>query len=168
MTDINAPDIVSFSRLSRTIADIKDRADTTRIESVTGRRDDVTAATNGNVGGAHLLKKAVDDVRAYQDLLALSRTRTQLVQSALSAVDGEAVRLGGDTLAAIGRTDEAALATLSKDAEAAVTNVFSVLNITQGDRALFSGDATDRLPFGDPAQLIEDVRANRRRRRRCC
>lgn len=159
MTNINAPDLVSFARLSRTIADIKSRADVARGESVTGRREDVTAATNGDVGSAHLLKKAVADARSFQELLLVSKIRAERTQNSLGAVTGEAVRIGTDALAASGRNDSYALNTLAAEARAAVFNVFSSLNVTEGGRALFSGDASDRLPFGNPEVLLSDIEA---------
>ncbi len=159
MTNINAPDLVSFARLSRAIADIKSRADVARSESVTGRIQDVTAATNGDVGSAHLLKKAVDDAQKFQELLVVSQIRAQRTQTSLESLGGDAVRIGTEVLAASGRDDSYALSTLAADARAAVFNTFSVLNVTEGGRALFSGDASDRLPFGDPAQLLADVEA---------
>ncbi len=159
MTNVNSPNILSFTRLNRAVADIKARADTTRIESVTGRREDVTAATNGDVGSAHLLKKAVDDARAYQQLLTLAQIRAERTQTSLSALGGEAVRIGTETLAASGRDDTGALNALGADARAAIANIFSVLNVTEGGRALFSGNASDRLPLSDPAQLISDIEA---------
>ena len=159
MTSINAPDLVSFARLSRAIADIKSRADVARGESVTGRREDVTAATNGDVGSAHLLKKAVADAQAFQELLVVSKIRAERTQNSLGAVGGEAVRIGTDALAAIGRNDSYALNTLAVEARAAVFNVFSSLNVTEGGRALFSGDASDRLPFGNPEVLLSEIEA---------
>ncbi len=159
MPSTTAPDLVSFSRLSRAITDIKGRADTARIESVTGRVEDVTAENNGDVGGAHLLKKAVDDVNAYQGLLKLAQNRATRTQTALDALGEEAVRIGTETLSATGRGDDGVLNSLATDAQAAIFNVFSVLNVTEGGRALFSGDASDRPPLGDPAQLLADVEA---------
>ena len=159
MTSIGSPNIVSFTRLSRAIADIKTRADTARIESVTGRREDVTAATNGDVGSAHLLKKAVEDAQAYQQHLVLAQIRAERTQNALGALGGEAVRIGTESISASGRNDLGALKALGADARAAIANIFSELNVTEGGRALFSGDASDRLPFGDPAQLISDIEA---------
>lgn len=159
MTSVGSPNIVSFTRLSRAIADIKGRSDTARIESVTGRREDVTAATNGDVGSAHLLKKAVEDAQSYQQLLVLAQIRAERTQNALGALGGEAVRIGTETISASGRNDAGALNALGADARAAIANIFSELNVTEGGRALFSGDASDRLPFDDPAQLISDVEA---------
>ncbi len=159
MTNINAPDLVSFTRLSRAIADIKSRADIARSESVTGRREDVTAATNGDVGSAHLLKKAIDDARSFQQLLVVSQNRAQRTQASLDVIGGDAVRIGTEALSANGRDDSYALNTLAADARAAVFNAFSALNVSEGGRALFSGDASDRLPFGDPEQLLTDVGA---------
>ena len=159
MTSINAPDIASFTRLSRIVSDVKARADIARTESVTGQRQDVTAATGGDVGGAHLLKKALEDAQAYQQSLKLAQIRAERTQTSLAAVSGDAVRIATEVLIANGREDEYALQTQAADARATVYNIFGVLNVTEGGRALFSGDAADRLPLGDPDQFLADVEA---------
>lgn len=159
MTSINAPDILSFSRLSQQITDLKNRADAARAEATTGRRHDLTAATNGDIGGAHLLKKAVNDVQAYQTLLKLAQNRSQRTQIALGALGGEAVRIGSETLSAAGRQDQQAIAALSSDARAAISNIFSVLNTTDGGRALFGGNVTDRAPLAPPEAMLADIDA---------
>ena len=54
MSNFAVPDILSFSRLSQSISNLKSRADVTRTEAVTGRYEDLTARLNGDVGGASL------------------------------------------------------------------------------------------------------------------
>ncbi len=159
MSTFFVPDMLSFSTLSRNVSDLKARADTTRTESVTGRHDDLTKHLGGDVGSAHLLKKAVDDVRLFQQNLALSKARAETTQLALNGVSADSNRIATDTLAALGRNDTTVLTTLSDDAQTAVSAVFSALNTVFGGRALFGGDVTDRAPLAAPEQLISDVQA---------
>ncbi|NOX93623.1 MAG: hypothetical protein GXP04_00575 [Alphaproteobacteria bacterium] len=157
MGGIGVPNILSFSRLSRIVSDIKVRADVTRTEATTGRREDITAAMKGDVGGAHLLKKAIDDTKSFQSLLALGQNRSQRTQSALALLGIDAVRIGAETLGASGRNDTQALVSLAADARGAISSIFSALNTTDGGRALFGGDVTDRPPLVAPEQLLADI-----------
>ena len=157
MTNVNVPDILSFSRLSGAVSDLKTRAETTRTEAVTGRYEDITAANNGDVGNAHLLSKAVEDVQSYQRNLSLAENRAQRTQLVLNTLTTESNRIASESLSAVGRGDEATLRTNAADAKAAVTIIFAALNTTEGGRALFGGDVTDRAPFASPDQLLSDV-----------
>ncbi len=157
MSSAGIPNILSFSRLSRIVSDIKVRADVTRTEATTGRREDITAAMNGDVGGAHILNKAIDDTKSFQSLLALAQNRSQRTQSALALLGIDAVRIGTETLGASGRNDLPALEALASDARGTISTIFSALNTTDGGRALFGGDVTDRPPLASPEQLLADI-----------
>ncbi len=159
MSSVNAPDILSFSRLSRIITDIKTRSDITRTEATTGRREDITAATNGDVGGAHLLKKAVDDLKAYKSILTLAQARSQRTQSVLGGIGSDAVRIGTEALGASGREDQQALTAITADARGAVYSIFGSLNTIEAGRALFGGDVTDRPPLASADLLLADIEA---------
>jgi len=159
MSSISAPSILSFSRLSRIVTDIKARADITRTEATTGRREDITAATNGDVGGAHLLKKAVDDVKAYKSLLTLGQNRAQRTQSVLGGIVGGSVRLGTEALSALGRGDQQALDAIAIDARSTIHGIFGTLNTVEAGRALFGGDVTDRPPLASADLLLADIEA---------
>ena len=84
------PDLLSYSNLSRNVADLKARADITRTEAVTGRYEDITAQTNGDIGSAHLTKKALDDVTAYKQNLTFSQNQAASAQT--THCDGSARR----------------------------------------------------------------------------
>ena len=157
MTGISVPDSLSFSTMSRNVADLKARADVTRNESVTGVYDDLTKHLDGDIGGAHLVKKALDDVKSYQSNLSLAAGRAESTQTALGNVNSQGNRIATNALSALGRNDERILTTTVDDARAAIIEVFSALNTTYGGRALFGGDMTDRPPLASPDQLISDV-----------
>lgn len=159
MNSSGVPDILVFSRLSKSVADLKGRAQTTRTEAVTGRYEDITAATKGDVGSAHLLNKAIADVQAYQQNLALGENRAQRSQSVLNVLATQSNRIATESASAVGRNDLTTLRTNAEDAHASITSIFAALNTTEGGRALFGGDATDRAPLGSPNNLITDVKA---------
>ena len=159
MSNFGVPDISSFSRLSRQIADIKARANTTRTEAVTGRISDVTAAVKGDNGGVNLLHKAVDDARAFQYNLSLAENRAQRSQSVLSFVGSHGARIGSEALAALGRDDPSTMRVIAEDAKTALQSIFASLNTTEGGRALFSGDVADRSPLTSSEQMLSDVSA---------
>ena len=155
----SVPDLLSSSRLSRNIGDLKSRADVTRTEAVTGRYEDITARNNGDVGGAHLAKKALDDVVAYTELLKLSQNRAAASQSVLDTLNTDGSVIATEALAAFGRDDQTSLETSALEARSAISGIFASLNTNIGGRALFGGDVTNQPPLAAPEQLIADIEA---------
>lgn len=153
------PDILSHARLARAVADMKARADTARTEVVTGRYEDITKAMNGDVGGAHLMLKAINDSKGYQTSLGLAEARAQQTQTTLATLTFETRRIATDAMSFLGRGDEAALATSAADAKAVLSTIFAALSVTSGGRSLFSGDAVDRPPLAPLDNLLADVQA---------
>lgn len=153
------PDLLSYSNLSRNVADLKARADVTRTEAVTGRYEDITAQTNGDIGSAHLTKKALDDVTAYKQNLTFSQNQAASAQTVLDSVNTDGARIATEALAAAERGDSAALRTTVEEARAAIQSAFAALNTSVGGRALFSGDVAERAPLASPDQFIADIEA---------
>jgi flagellar hook-associated protein 3 FlgL len=146
-------------RLSRIISEMKARAQQARTEAVTGRYEDATKAAGGDIGGVHLLQKAVDDAKVYQTTLSLAEIRATRTQTVLGGLTSESTRLGTAAIAALGQADEATMKTLAKDARETLQTIFAGLNTSDGGRALFSGDALDRPALGSVDQLLTDVQA---------
>ena len=159
MTNISVPDVLSFSRLAQNVSDLKTRVDNTRTEAVTGRYQDLTTQLKGDVGGAQLLRKAIDDVKLFQDNLALAASRAQITQSTMGNIGSESSRIATELLSAVGRGAEATIDVLADDAKAALTVSFASLNAVYSGRALFAGDETNAPPLASVDQLIADVEA---------
>lgn len=153
------PDLLSFSTMSRNVGDIKSRVDVVRTEAVTGRIEDVTAHTRGNVGEAHLLKKAVDDVAAYQENLTFAIGRASATQTSLDSITTDSSRISTAALAAVQRDDETVLRSSAAEARGAITTIFSALNASVGGRALFGGDVAEQFPLAPPETLLADIEA---------
>ena len=157
MSNLTVPDLLSYKTMSRQLSSLKTRMNTTSVEAVTGQYEDVTAAAHGDIGGVHLVKKALEDVQSYQKSLTLAASRATATQTALDNLNTEGGRLATQAISAIGLNDDTSLKTTADDARAAISSIFSSLNTRFGGRALFGGDVTDASPLADPQQLLEDV-----------
>jgi len=153
------PDVLAHSRLARIIADMKSRADTARTEAVTGRYEDITKAVNGDIGGAHLVLKAIDDAKSYQTMLSLAESRAAQTQATLVNLTDQSRTISTDALSFLNRGDNDSMKTIAADANASLSVIFSSLSVSVGGRSLFGGDAVDRAPLGDVEDLIADVGA---------
>ncbi len=151
------PDLLTFQRQTRLTADLKSRLEQTSREAVTGRREDIAQAVNGDVGSVHLLEKALNDIKVDSRINALSGARIDLMSSSLRAVRGVVNGLDITALAALTIPDDFGIGTVSKQAEANLRSVMSLLSTTHGSRKLFSGDATDQIPLANPDTLLADI-----------
>ncbi len=153
------PDLLNFQKRTRIASDIKARLEQTSIEAVTGKREDVTKAVNGNIGGVHLLQKALDDIEQDKRINSLTGSRLALTNTALSSIRTVIDGLGTSGIIAVSNQDAFTLATIADQAESDLRNTISLLNTSHGSRKLFSGDATDKSPLASPDALLADVRA---------
>ncbi len=153
------PDLLSFRRFNRVTFDLKQKLDQTSIEAVTGLREDVTAATNGDIGGALLINKAITDVDSRNGLYQLAKTRMTLVGETLEGARTTMDGIGTRVLTVINSTSDTGLRTIIREAETSLRTIFSALQVNHANRNLFSGDATDTPPLGDVTQLLNDVRS---------
>lgn len=143
---------------SQNIADLRARSQTVAQEAVTGQHADLTKHLGGRIGKAMLAQKAVDDIAAQREQLELRSGRLSIVQRSLAQiqdrVDGIDVRM----MTAVGFGDTAGRNAAARDAATALQDSFNALNVRYGDRYLFSGEATATAPFGNPQDLLADIR----------
>ncbi len=157
MLNIGTPDLTFFRGLQRSISHLKNDLAVTSREAVTGRREDLTVATGGNIGNAHLLQKSLNDVTAGQQRLALVEGRISLIDGALEATRNITNNIGVRSLSALSIGDQIGFSAISREAEADLSEIFAVLRVRQGDRNLFSGDATTATPLAPVETLLADV-----------
>jgi flagellar hook-associated protein 3 FlgL len=153
------PDLLSHARTNRITDQLKTQLERTSVEAITGRREDITAATGGNVGSAHLLKKALDDVDRQAQIFSTSATRLDLMSQALKGTRETVNDLDIRGLAALTLNDDTAINVLIDEAETSLRQVFSMLNVNHGDRNLFSGAATNQQSLNDVDTFLNDVKA---------
>ncbi|MCI5045176.1 MAG: hypothetical protein MRY72_10810 [Aquisalinus sp.] len=155
----SVPDLLSARRFNRTTLELRQRIEVVSQEAVTGRRQDLTEATRGSVGEAHLLNKAVQDIDSRLNLYKVSDTRISIMNQTLSGARQTMDSIGVRVLTVLGSNSDAGIDTIIQEAETSLRTIFSSLQINQGSRNLFSGDATNVSPLGDVDQLLSDVRA---------
>lgn len=153
------PDLLSYSRQSRITADIKSRLEIVSNEAVTGLHDDITKVTGGNVGGAHLMKKALNDIAQNTRLNSLSSTRLEMITNSLNGAREAVNGIDVQAIIALNSNNSDQLANISAGADANLRSVMSALSSKHGSRNLLSGDATDLPPFAGADALLDDVRA---------
>lgn len=153
------PDIISFTRLTQATHQLKARMTTVSEEAVTGRHADIAGATGARIGEAHLLKKGLDDIQSRISLYGVVSAR---IDTMITSLDGVRSAIGdipadATTIAQTGSPN--AMKPIASSAKSGIQSIFTMLNVGQGGRTLFSGDATQTTPLENVDQLIEDVRA---------
>lgn len=152
------PDLLSFTRRNRTTAGIKARLDIVAKEAVTGQRADLTEATNGRVGNAHLMRKALNDIEQGTRINALSTTRLDLISQGVSGARTAMNGIDTRALIALNSSGSAGVETIADEAEANLRSVMAALSTKHGTRNLFSGNAPGQAPFADADVLLDDIR----------
>lgn len=159
MTTIGAPTLLTHLRLSGATAQLRREAQTARTEVVTGRIADLPKALGRNIGKAHLLRKAVDDIAVQREGIARANLRASVAQQTLADISNGAAALNADLTAALGRGDETAIAVAGASAHDALAAAFSRLNVRVEGLSLFAGDAADQNALGSADTLITDISA---------
>lgn len=151
------PDSLMTAKLSRTVADLRERISTTAQEAVTGRYSDLTEHLGGRIGRAMLGQKAITDIAQQRTRLSLREGRLDVMQRSLTTIQENTIGLDTRMQAAIGSNDPIARSSVVRDARAALQDAFSTLNTRHGERFLFAGDATSTQPFAAVADLLDDI-----------
>jgi len=152
------PDLLSYSRQSRATVQIRERLDKASLEAVTGLQSDLTQATNGEVGRAHLLGKALNDVDHGLQINALSTVRMSMISGAVSGARESINGLGPRASIALASENEVHMRLLSDEAAGTLKSVMSAFSAAQGPRNLFSGTKTDTATYAAPEVLLEDIK----------
>jgi flagellar hook-associated protein 3 FlgL len=153
------PDLLSYSRRNRTTAAIKARLDIASQEAVTGLKADLTEATGGRTGNAHLLSKALNEIEQGSRINALSSSRLDMLSQGISGARNALDGIDTRAIVALNSEGSAALQNIAEEARANLSSVLSSLQAKQGTRNLFSGNAPDAPPFASAETLLNDVRA---------
>lgn len=152
-------DLLSFNRQIRTTTDIKARLERVSQEAVTGLRANLTEATNGDVGSAHLLRKALNDIEQSRRINTITESRIDLSAGALRAAREGLNGLDATALIQLSQGNEDSLRVIAESAEANLSGAISSFNARHGSRSLLSGDTTNVPPFNGIDTLLSDVSA---------
>lgn len=152
------PNSIVSAAFSQNIADMRARATIVAEESVTGQYSDLTKHLGGRIGDAMIGQKALADIENQRSQLGIREARLDITQKSLSGIQTRISGLEVQMLSALSIGDIAGKDIAARDAKAALSDVFSALNVRHGERFLFSGDETATQPFSDTSQLLSDVR----------
>lgn len=152
------PDLLSYRQQLRTNVAIKTRLDTVAEEAITGRTADITKATNGRVGGAYLMQKAINDIEQEDRVNAVTKVRLDLMTQGLSGARTAINGIDTRALLALNSGRETEITAIATEAEANLRSAMTSLNAKHGSRSLFSGNATDTDPYSSPDDLLDAVR----------
>ncbi|MEM6652897.1 MAG: flagellin [Pseudomonadota bacterium] len=145
--------------LSGNIQDLRTQIADRAKEATTGLQADLVKHLDGQIDRALLADLAVKENADDRDRLELRQIRLSIVQTSVSAIHDLTEGYQLDMRAAIGVPDVQRQTTVARQAEEAISEVLSRLNARNGERFLFSGDATATAPFLDADTLLNDVRA---------
>ncbi len=159
MSSYGFPTLLQYSRLTGQAANMKSQAEQARTEMVTGRIADIKSELGAKVGDAHMLSKAIDDVRARQDAATRALGRTSAAQIALANATAGSETLGASLLDAVGLSNEPSININAEKAELQLNAAITAFNSRYEGRSLFSGDATNQPALADAETLLTDVRA---------
>lgn len=153
------PDLSFQLRQSSQNANIRSRLQTAGEETVSGRRVDVLAASNGRLGEALILGSAVANLDRHLKSASLSGARLSGASNAIISM-----REGLSGFSTSGRVSAAqgnpiSLSVLHTDTEAILGNIVGNLNTRIGQRHIFGGQETASSPIQSAEGLQADIDA---------
>lgn len=152
------PNSLISAQFTQNITDLRQNIARTAEEATTGRYSDLTAHLSGRVGTAMLSQKALDDIGFQREQLGQREARLDVTQRSLTLIHDRALGIDISMQQALGAGNLANQGLAARDAKAALSDVFSALNVRFGERYLFAGDATATQPLPNPDDLLTDIR----------
>jgi len=153
------PTSLAFRNMSRLITGIKDETLTARLELTTGRKQDLAAALNGNVGLVQTLEKTQSDIADYRTAISLAKTRADGAAVGLDIAVASAGEIPEDILVGVGVGDRERLQNAALAARREIDAVFAGLSTKVSGRYVFSGDAVDTPPLASAETFIAQIEA---------
>ncbi|MBK0401168.1 hypothetical protein H0I76_18370 [Limibaculum sp. M0105] len=143
-----------MTTLSRVIADLRERGDDAQSEAVTGRPADLAERLSGRVAETVTLSGAIDRLAAYNETIALTELRADIVSQSLGELRQIATDLANSAETAMASNLPEARSALSDTARAALERAVAALNLSAGGRSVFSGDEPDKTPLAAAAEFL--------------
>jgi flagellar hook-associated protein 3 FlgL len=146
-------------QLSQSVQALRARISEVSQEAVTGRHADLAQHLSGEIGEAMTRAHALNSLTLEREQLNLRALRLDVSARSLSEVHAQTLGLDLRMAAALGTGDAAQQDLAARDAHAALKAVFTALNVRQGDRSLFAGDATATTPLANVDVFLADLGA---------
>lgn len=153
------PNLSFQLRQSNQNADIRARLQDVSQETVTGRRADPLAASNGRLGEALALGSAVADIDRHLKTASLSGARLNGASNAIINMRESLSGFPTSGRLSLAQGSPIAISIVQTDAEALLGNVIGSLNTRIGQRHIFGGQETDSSPLETASTLQADIDA---------
>ena len=141
--------------LATLISGLRRDSDSARIETVTGRQSDVKRKLDGRITEVLQIEKSIRDIEAYADAIALTQSRTNVMQKSLEQITDVGQLLADQAeILRVNGTDQN-IETLSLQARSLLDSVVSALNVDFGGRALFAGDDAGGVALASAQQIYD-------------
>lgn len=150
MSLVSLGDLAQSFMLRRNMAQVKLEVARHSQEVTTGISHDLARHLGGNMGALDGVRLTLQRLEGYASVTSEMDLIAGTMQTALQQIDGFSDDLATPLLSAAGTQDESSISALGTAAEQKFNATIGMLNTRIGDRALFSGKATNQtaLPAG--------------------
>ncbi|WP_340107286.1 hypothetical protein [Pikeienuella sp. HZG-20] len=159
MNVTGSPDLVSHSRVTRTLAQVQ--KDFTRVseELTTGVKSDVVAATGGDPAQLYALERNIALNEKQGIVIELAISRSSVTQDVLERLEAATGAVGVRLAAAVSIGDLRGAEIEAGRARGAFEEAVSALNSRFGERSLFAGAATDGPALAPADAILAEIKA---------
>lgn len=155
MSNFTLGDLAQFRMLTGQGAKLRARMNELSVEATTGLAADRSERLKGNYVQVAGIESRLNQIAAYRTVTSEQLVLASGMQTAIDAVTSQTKGLSSSMLAAVSSQSDLRIDSLADDATATLQSVFSALNTRIGERALFSGRATDTQTYGDAEAMMD-------------
>lgn len=159
MSLVSLGDLAQSLILRRNINHTKLQVQTLSQEMTTGVTSDIARHLRGDLGPLNGLGQTLSHLEGYRSVSTELELFAGSMQAALESLDGFASALATPLQAASVAGDAASIDAMGAEAQQKFEAAIGLLNTRVGDRALFSGKATDRTPLPDGSAIIAHLQS---------
>ena len=154
MSLISLGDLAQSLILRRNMNHTKLQVQTLSQEMTTGVSSDIARHLRGDLGPLNGLNQTLSQLGGYKSVTTELELFAGSMQTALESLDGIASALATPLQSVSVAGDGASIDAMGAEAQQKFEAAIGLLNTRVGDRALFSGKATDRAPLPDGSAIL--------------
>ena len=152
-------DLVQSGQLRRSIGQTKAQIQTLTTEVTTGVASDIAQHLRGDLGALHSVRTALVRLDGYKTATTEMGLIAASAQQVVQGISAFATDLAEPLMSAGTYGQSSTIKAMGAEAAEKFKAAVAMLNTRVGDRAIFSGTATDRAPLPDGANLLQTLSA---------
>ena len=157
MSLVSLGDLAQSFILRRNTALVKHEVQSRSQEMTTGMTSDIARHLRGDLGALNGVTQSLSQLSGYKAVTTEMDLYATTMQTALQSIDGFATNLATPLLSAAIGGDDSTIDAIGAEARQKFSAAIGLLNTRVGDRALFSGKATDRAPLPDGETILAQI-----------